>query len=154
MAGMEGLGRLFNVVPIAAGVAINLNQSSAVTFVCTGNDTFTATVASSFSASYVTPPTTTIGGGLIRNYYTNTATNGTAAWVKTALASGSYSNSETISSGSLVFTVYGTDLDVQAIGGTNYQYIKVSVGSSGLVAAIVHDLTVQRTPANLELLSA
>ena len=154
MAGMEGLGRLFNVMPIAAGVAINLNQCSAVTFVCTGNDTFTLTVGATFGGSYVTPPTTAIGGGLIRNYYTTT-TAGTAAWTKTqGYASGSYVNAVTIGSGVAAFTIYGTDLDVQAIGGTNYQYVKCSVGASGLVTAILHDLTVQRTPANLEILSA
>lgn len=153
MAGQEGLGRLFNVMPIAAGTAVNLNQCSAVTFVCTGNDTFTLTVSTVFGSGYTTPPTTAIGGGLIRNYYTTT-TAGTAAWSKTALASGSYVNAVTIASGVVAFAVYGTDLDQQAIGGTNYQYIKCSVGSSGLVTAIVHDLTVQRTPANLEILSA
>ena len=154
MAGMEGLGRLFNAVPIAAGNAINLDQCSSVTFICTGNDTFTLTASTTFGGSYVTPPTTTIGGGMVRNYYPSTATNGTAAWVKTALASGSYVNAVTISSGTVVFTVYGTDLDQQAIGGTNYSYIKCSVGSGGLVAALTHDLTVQRTPANLQLLGA
>jgi hypothetical protein len=153
MAGMEGLGRLFNVMPIAAGTAINLNQCSAITFVCTGNDTFTLTVGATFSGSFVAPPTTAIGGGLIRNYYTTT-TAGTAAWTKHALASGSYANSVTIASGVVAFTVYGTDLDTQAIGGTNYQYIECGVGASGLVTAILHDLTVQRTPANLEIMSA
>ena len=155
MAGMEGLGRLFNVVPIAAGVPINLNQSSAITFVCTGNDTFTLYVATGYHSAMhsggTTPPTTAIGGGMIRNYYTSTSTGGTAAWVKTALASGSYSNAETIGSGTVAFTVYGTDMDVQAIGGTNYQYIGCYPTASGLVTAIVHDLTVQRTPANLQI---
>ena len=33
-------------------------------------------------------------------------------------------------------------------------YLKVSVGGSGLVTAILHDLTVQRKPANLEILGA
>lgn len=149
----EGLGRLFNVAPIAAGVAISLKECGAITFVGTGNDTFTLTVASSFSGSYVTPPTTTIGGGLIRNKYTNTATDGTGLWVKVALASGSYANSATIASGTVVFTVYPIDLAGDP-SGTNYSYIKCSVGSSGLVTAIPHDLTVQRKPANLPKLSA
>lgn len=149
----EGLGRLFNVAPIAAGAAISLKECGAISFICTGNDTFTLTVASTFAGSYVTPPTTTIGGGLIRNKYTNPQTNGTGVWTKVALASGSYANAATISSGTVVFTVYPIDLAGDP-SGTNYAYIKCSVGSSGLVTAVAHDLTVQRTPANLPKLSA
>jgi hypothetical protein len=154
--GMEGLGRLFNVAPIAAGQGISLRTCTAITFVCTGNDTFTLTVSTSFGGSYVTPPTTAIGGGLIHNKYTNPQTNGTGAWTKVALASGSYANSATISSGTLVFAVYPIDLapSTSGGGGTNYEYIMCSVGGGGLVAAFPHDLTEQRTPANLPILGA
>jgi hypothetical protein len=42
---MEGLGKDFNVVPIAAGVGPERCATRAgVTFICTGNDTFTITV--------------------------------------------------------------------------------------------------------------
>jgi len=156
---MESLGRLINVAPIIAGSsgsgssAISLKECSGITFVCTGNDTFTLTVAPTFSGSYVTPPTTTIGGGMIRNYYTNTATNGTAKWVKTKLSSGSYVNSVTISSGTVVFTVYPIDLAGDP-SGTNYAYVKLTASASGLAMAVTHDLTVQRAPANLPALSA
>ncbi len=151
---MESLGRLNNYVPIAAGQGLSLKTCTGVTFVCTGNDTFTLTVSTSFAGSYVTPPTTAIGGGLIRNKYTNTATNGTAAWVKVALASGSYANTATISSGTVVFTVYPIDLTPTTSTGTNYTYIMCSVGGSGLVQAVLHDLTEQRTPANLPIVGA
>jgi len=150
----EGLGRLFNVAPIVgAGSAISLKEAGAITFVCTGNDTFTLTVSATFGGSYVTPPTTTIGGGLIRNKYTNPQTNGTGVWTKVALASGSYANSATISSGTVVFAVYPIDLAGDP-SGTNYSYIKCTAGGSGLVMALPHDLLVQRTPANLPKLSA
>jgi len=150
----EGLGRLFNVAPITgAGVGTSLKECGAVTFVCTGNDTFTLTVAPTFSASYVTPPTTAIGGGLIRNKYTNPQTDGTGVWTKVALASGSYANSATISSGIVVFTVYPIDLAGDP-SGTNYAYIKCTAGGSGLVMTLTHDLTVQRKPANLPKMSA
>lgn len=146
----EGLGRLFNVIPIAAGKPINITQASAVTFVCTGNDTFTLTVGTTHGSVATTPPTTAIGGGLIRNYYTSTATDGSAAWVKTALASPSYVNAVTIASGTVAFSVYPIDL----AGSTAYTYLECGVGSGGLVTAIVHDLNVQRTPANLLTLNA
>ena len=139
MAGMEGLGRTFNVAPIAAGAGLSLKGASAVSFVCTGNDTFTLTVASTFGGSYATP------GNIITRYYTSTATNGTAAWVKQTQAA---SNAVTIASGVAVFTVFTSQLaDPKA-------YVKVSVGASGLVAAFFHDLTVQRGPANLAIVGA
>lgn len=139
MAGMEGLGKLFNVVPIAAGVGLAMRDCSAYTFICTGNDTFTITVASTFAGSYATP------GSIITRTYTNTATNGTAAWVK---ASQSAANTVVISSGSVAFSVFGSQLADPKC------YVKVSAGGSGLVMAIAHDLVVQRGPGNLAKLSA
>lgn len=136
---MEGLGRVANVIPIAAGAGFSLKQASGVMIVCTGNDTFTVTVASTFAGSYATP------GSIITRKYTNTATNGTAAWVKATQAA---SNAVTISSGTVVFHIFGTQLpDPKA-------YIKVTAGGSGLVTAFLHDLTAQRTPANLPILGA
>jgi hypothetical protein len=139
MAGMDGLGRLFNSVPIAAGVGLAMRDCSAYTFVCTGNDTFTITVASTFAGSYATP------GSIITRVYTNTATNGTAAWVKASQAA---ANTVVIASGSVAFTVFGSQLPDPKC------YVKVSASSAGLVQALAHDLTVQRGPANLAKLSA
>ena len=136
---IEALGRAFNVVPIAAGVALSMKDCSGVTFVCTGNDTFTITVASTFGGSYATP------GNIITHKYTNTATDGTAAWVK---ATQSASNAVTIASGTVSFDVLGAMLPDPKC------YVKVSVGASGLVTAILHDLAVQRNPANLAKVSA
>lgn len=139
MAGMQGLGRMFNVVPIAAGVGISLRDCSSITFICTGNDTFTVTVASTFAGSYATP------GNVITTKYTNSATDGTAVWAKASQAA---SNAVTISSGTVAFSVYGSMLPDPKV------YIKCSAGGSGLVTAITHDLTYQRGPANLPKMSA
>jgi len=135
----EGLGRVFNVVPIAAGVGIAMRDCEVITFVCTGNDTFTITTASSFAGSYATP------GNIITRKYTNTATNGTAVWV---FASQVASNAVTIASGTVVFVVRGTQL------ADPLNYVKVSVGAAGLVTALMHDLRAMRTPANLPKASA
>jgi hypothetical protein len=136
---MEGLGRVYNVIPIAAGAGFSLKQATGVTFVCTGNDTFTLTVASTFAGSYATP------GNIITRIYTNTSTNGTATWVKASQAA---SNAVTIASGTVAFEVFGIQLaDPKA-------YVKVSVGGAGLVTAILHDLTAARGPANLAILGA
>lgn len=136
---IEGLGYKYNVVPIAAGVALSMRDCSGITFICTGNDTFTITVASSFAGSYATP------GNIITHKYTCTATDGTAAWVKATQAA---SNAVTIASGTVSFDVLGTMLPDPK------NYVKVSVGGSGLVMAVLHDLTVQRGPANLAKVSA
>lgn len=136
---IEGLGRAFNVVPIAAGVALSMKECSGITFICTGNDTFTITAANSFGGSYASP------GNIITRKYTCTATDGTAAWVKATQAA---SNAVTISSGTVAFDVLGTMLPDPK------NYVKVSVGASGLVMAVLHDLTVQRGPANLAKVSA
>ena len=136
---MEALGRLLNVAPIAAGVAISLKDVSAVTFVCTGNDTFTLTVADTFAGSYATP------GNIITRKFTNTATNGTAVWVEATQAA---SNAVTIASGTVVFHV-----PCPALPDTK-TYIKCTASASGLVTAVVHDLIVQRKPGNLPKLSA
>ncbi|RPE40267.1 hypothetical protein EDD90_3303 [Streptomyces sp. Ag109_O5-1] len=139
MAGMYGLGRVYNVIPIAAGNAFKFRGASACSFVCTGNDTFTLTASATFGGSYASP------GNIITRKVTNTATNGTAAWVD---ATQSGSNAVTISSGTVVFTVLTSQI------ADPLAYLKVSVGASGLVTAFLHDLTVQRKPANLEILGA
>src|SRR5260370_7643186 len=76
MTGMEGLGRIYNVVPIAAGVGISLKHCSGITFVCTNsaiNAVFTVTVAPTFAGTYVAP---TSSGGIISHYYHATSQNG------------------------------------------------------------------------------
>lgn len=139
MASMEGLGRVSNVVPIAAGAGLSMRGAESVTFYCTGNDTFTITVADSFAGSYATP------GNIIDHVKTNTSTNGTAAWVA---ATQTASNAVTISSGTVAFHV-GSDMLPDG-----KDYIKVSVGASGLVTAEFHDLLVQRAPENLAIVGA
>lgn len=139
MAGMEGLGRAFNCVPIAAGAGLSLRDASGVTFICTGNDTFTVTVADSFGGSYATP------GSIITRKFTNTSTNGTAAWVYATQAA---SNAVTISSGTVAFFVSADALPDGKV------YVKCSVGASGLVTAVFTGLASQRHPANLPILGA
>lgn len=139
MSYSEGLGRVFNVVPIAAGQGVSMKGCSAITFVCTGNDTFTLTVANTFGGSYATP------GNIITRKHTNTSTANTAAWVDTTQAA---SNAVTISSGTVVFTVGQAQLTDPAA------YLKVTQSSAGLVVAILHDLKAKRVPANLAIVGA
>lgn len=137
---MEALGRLLNVVPIADGVAVSLKGASAVTFICTAADTFTITSASSFGGSYTDP------GDIIDHYYQAAATNGTAVWAKETQAAGN----AVVQAGAYT-TAITVDAKSLPDGAT---HVKCTSTSTGLVAAIVHDLTVQRAPELLPALSA
>lgn len=135
---MEALGRLFTVAPIAAGTLISLKDAAGITFVCTGNDTFSLVSASTYNGS-----TTALSA--IARYYKSTSTAGAVAYTD----SGDITpvSSVTIASGTVVFFVDAADLP------TGAQYVEVSVAASGLVMAIPHDLTTQRQPKNLRVLS-
>lgn len=140
MAGMEGLGRVLDVIPIAAGKAFKFRGASAVLFVCTGADTFTITASSSYGGSYSSP------GNLISHYYQRADTDGTHAWTRQTQAA-----SNAVVQGSAYTTAF--EVLTSMLADPN-DYLKVSVGASGLVTAILHDLVVQRKPANLEVLGA
>ena len=140
MAGMEALGRVFNVAPIANGAAISLKGCSGITFVCTGADTFTLTVSSSFGGSYASP------GAIITHYYQSTATNGTAGWTRVSQAA-----ADNVVQGGAYTTVI--EVFGSMLADPNC-YIKCTHSAAGLVTAITHDLTVQRKPANLAVLGA
>ena len=141
MAGMEALGRLNDAIPIAAGQGFKFRGASGVTFYCTGNDTFTITVASTFAGSYATP------GPIINHFYQRADTNGTHAWTRQTQAA---SNAVVQSNAG-----YTTAFEVlTSMVSDPSAYIKVSVGGSGLVFACLHDLVVERKPANLEILGA
>lgn len=134
---MEGLGRVFNIVPIAAGTLISMKDCAGITFVCTGDDTFTLNSAATYNGSTSTLAT-------ITNYYTNTSTAGAAEWVAASQAA---ADNVAIASGSASFYVDGSDLPAAA------EYVEVTVAASGKVTALLHDLLVQRTPPNLRALS-
>ncbi|MEY9876637.1 hypothetical protein ABH931_006147 [Streptacidiphilus sp. MAP12-33] len=141
MAGMEGLGRLLDVIPIAAGQGFKFRGASAVTFVCTGADTFTLTVASTYSGSYASP------GNVLSHFYQRADTNATHAWTRQTQAA---SNAVVQANAG-----YTTAFEVlTSFMSDPSAYLKVSAGGSGLVTAILHDLTVQRKPANLEILGS
>ena len=149
MAGQEGLGRLFNVVPVCtAGGAINISQCSAVTFVITGATAVaTLTISNAYGGSY-----NATGFNPITRVYWSTLTTGTTAWNKaTITAAAAFTLGTTTgltTATSAVFTVFGSQLTA------GYDYIKCTVTGSGIGAAILHDLTSQRAPANLPVVSA
>ena len=76
--------------------------------------------------------------------YTSTGV-GTGAWTKVTQAAAS---SYVASADCVAFTIAATSLS------DGKKYLKCASTSTGTVVAIVHDLNVQRTPANLAILSA
>lgn len=141
---MEGLGRVFNVIPIAAGRGIALQGAAAITFVTTASDTFTLTTAATFAGSYTAGIATLVGK---INVYKSAATNGSAVWA----LDNTLISTNTIVSGGAITTCFTIGAPMLPDLG---KYVKLSVGGSGLVTAILHDLFPQRTPPNLAILSA
>jgi hypothetical protein len=133
----EALGRVVNVIPTAASLLISVKDCSAILFVCTGNDTFTLYSAATYNGS-------TTALATITDYYTCTSATGAAKWVDATQAAAS-----TVTCSSTSHAV-AFDVDVQALP-ANAEYLEVGVGASGLVTAILHDLLVQRDPANMRV---
>lgn len=151
MAGMRALGRVYNVVPNASGLAICLRDCSGVGLVAaagaTATGTLTFTAATSFAGTYVnlTPAN---GFGQPNTWYLATAA-GTAAW---AAQVASWSTN-VLTIGATSGNVSYLDYLVSELA-DGYDYVKVTAGANVALTAILYDLTVQRIPANLRLASA
>lgn len=145
MAGMDGLGRVFNVVPAAQGLYINMVDCSAVTYVCTSANSDTFAFGESKDSAGGTTQLLADGanGSYPKRYYEASDTDGSVAWVKHSLAD---DTTGAITTGHcIVVTLYTSMLD------DGYKYVYVTPSSTGSAIAILHDLVVQRTPANLSL---
>lgn len=138
---MEGLGRLLDGIPIASGQAFKFRGSSAVSVVCTGNDTFTITASGTFGGSYTSP------GNIINHFYQRADTNGTHAWTRVP-----QSLSNAVVQANSGYTTWFEILTPMVAD--PQQYLKITAGASGLVSVYLHDLVVQRKPANLEVLGS
>jgi hypothetical protein len=152
MSGMESLGRLNNVIPVGAGQAFKMRGASVAQIVCVGNDTYTVEASNAFAGTFAALD-------CIKNIYYASADNGTAAWAKftwvdtttplSAITIGSSGTPAALDGAAMacfhVFTSQLSDPD---------DYLKITVGGSGLVQVILGDLVVQRGPANLEILGS
>jgi len=137
---IEGLGRVINVVLIAASAGLSLKNAQGVTIAVSGADSgVVVTSSATFGGAYASP------GNIITRKQTNSSTNGTAQWVEAVQAA---SNTVVCAAGSTCFYVDANDLPA------GNAYIKATPGSTGLITAIFHDLSVQRDPANLVAIGA
>lgn len=152
MAGMSGLGRVFDVIPLAAGVYFSMKNASAVSLVCTTSTTTTTsialTAATTYSAGTTSTWTTAHGFGQTAFWYKNTTDVGTAGWAK---------QTSVWTTNSLALA--GTSADVSVVPiftsqfADTYCYLNAAATNCTIVA-ILHDLTVQRAPDNLAILGA
>jgi hypothetical protein len=153
MAGMRALGRVYNPVADASGVAISLKECSGIglLFYCgtTAASTLTFTAAKTFGGSYVavTPGN---GFGQPGTWYQQAAV-GTDAW--TAETSSWSSNALTVGSTS-GYASYVDFLVSELADGYCYLKVAMTAGTGNFLVAIPYDLTVQREPANLAIISA
>jgi hypothetical protein len=132
-----GLGRDYNIVPIAAGTLLAVKDCAAIEFIVTGNDTWTLKTAATEAGS--TTPFADIA-----TYYTNTSTSGGAGWTAASQAA---SSTLTIASGAAWFFVDAADMPASA------EYISLTPAGSGLVYAVLTSLLVKRDPSALRQLS-
>jgi hypothetical protein len=149
MAGMEGLGRVYNVITVASGQGFIMNETSAVSIIATssGAASIAVTAAKTFAGSYdnFTPAN---GFGQATRWYQSTATNGTAGWTKMPAVWTTNSLALAGTTGYMsVVDIFGSQI------ADGYKYLKVT-GTNCTIVVVTHDLTVQRTPANLQILGA
>jgi hypothetical protein len=135
MPAQEALGRLFNVLPVADDVYVNLAHAGGVTFVgvLAAGDTWTLTEQKADGSGDQALAT-------IERYYTAETVG--AAWVK-----------RTQAAASTVVTTSSQDVVVIHVApeelSADYTQVKLASTSTGTVFAIVHDLKVRRAPENL-----
>lgn len=135
---MHALGRLLNVVPVADGVEVNLRDATGVTFVCVGANAETFTIAEATDAAGTGAATLST----VTTYYTNSASAGATAWARVDQAASGVITTTT------ALPVAVIEIDAAELS-AGFDYIRCTSSSTGTVVAILHDLTVQRTPANL-----
>lgn len=132
---MKGLGRVFNVVPAASGVHIPLTNASAVSFVTYEDDGSTiATIKESIDGASE--------AALDCDVYPHKAPGVGGTWTAMAEQDDTLDLGDDTTNDCMVFTVSAEQLS------DGFNCVEVTV-DGGICIAIIHDLMVQRDPANL-----
>jgi hypothetical protein len=145
---MEALGRLVNIIPIASAKPFRLRGASTAMVVVTGA---TAVATLNQDSSFAGGFASTLAA--IRVVYWSTATDGTAPWSKLIISPAVSTYTHGTTAGLLTAAMSCFHVFTSELADPN-SYLKVTAGGSGLCSVITADLTVQRAPANLELLGA
>lgn len=136
---MEGLGRLFNLATSAttAGTRVNLENARGVTFVLIGATSGNATISEQNAASGGTSQNL----AAITRYYTQAS----GVWTKVTQAAAATVTA--VTGGLLAVYVPASALS------DGFKYVSIS-HASGSFVYVLHDLDVQRAPANLKDVTA
>lgn len=135
---MDALGRLFDIVPVADGVFINVSQCGGVTFlgILAAGDTWTLQEATAASGG------TEQNLSVITKSYVQTTGAGADTWTKLTQAA----NAAEVTTSAQDCVVIEVDVEELSAG---FDYLKLTSTSTGTVTAILRDLKVQRKPENL-----
>lgn len=138
---MEGLGRVFNVVPEASGLHIPLQDAEAITFV--GYEDGGATNIA-FNESKSTAGASEQDLEVVARYWTSNGVGG--AWtLRTQTAEDEVDPSDDTAQDGWLVTIRAAELS------DGFTHVEATA-DAGTCFAILHDLTVQRDPANLAAL--
>lgn len=153
MAGMRALGRVYDIVQNPSGLDICIKDASGISFIAVNGSSTAAilTVIAKPSFGGSSANWTTANGFGQPQIYQTRLTGNAAAWVSHTVASEWSSNVFTTA---VTTTSAITHIDfLTSQFADTYDYINVTVSGSGctLPMAILHDLTVQRAPANLRI---
>lgn len=133
---MLGLGRVFNVIPAASGVHIPLTDASAVSFVTFEDDGSTiATIKESIDGGSEQALDVDV------HPFKGPGVGGT--WTAMAEQDDTLDLGDDTTNDAMVFTIHASQLS------DGFNSVEVTV-DGGICVAILHDLNVQRDPANLK----
>lgn len=143
MSNIEGLGRLFNVVPVATGKHVSLANASGVTFVCYEDG---GAQAIAFKESLAGSGEQALAA--VNVLYAGNGVGG--VWTReTTDASGALSNSSSlVKKDTTAFDCAVIYIAAEQLS-EGFDSVECTIDGSGICFAIVHDLNVQRAPANL-----
>jgi len=135
---MEALGRLFDIVPVADAVFINVKDCGGITFVgvLAAGDTWTLQEADAASGG------TEQDLVVIDHSYVQTTGAGADTWTKLTQTAAA---TEVTSSAQDAVVIH---VDVEELS-DGFKFLKLTSTSTGTVTAILTDLKVQRAAANL-----
>lgn len=133
---MELLGRVYNVLPTADGVRVNVTGCAQVSFIGIGADTYT--IRESLTAG---------AAGNVLSCITKTYQNAGAAGAAAHTVVTQAVSSAVVSAAALTII----EVNVKAMS-DGYKYLSCTSTAAGLVVAICGDLVVQRNPINLAAL--
>jgi hypothetical protein len=134
---MNAIGRLFNVVQNASGVAIPLTRAGGVTFVTFEGDGSTIATFTELDSTGVESEQ-----ALDVDFEPHKGPGVGGTWTAMAEQDSTVDLGDDATNDSMVLSVNAEQLS------TGYDQVECSV-DGGVVTAIIHDLTVQRDPANL-----